>query len=33
MRDLTDEMAGITPVPVTDITNNNDLNLVGNAGI
>jgi len=33
MRDLTDEMAGVTPVPVTDITNNNDLNLVGNIGI
>src|SRR4051794_98728 len=33
MRNLTDEMAGITPVPVTDITNNNDLNLVGNTGI
>ena len=26
-------MAGVTPVPVTDITNNNDLNLVGNVGI
>ncbi len=33
MRNLTDEMAGITPVPVTDITNNNDLNVVGNVGI
>ena len=33
MRSLTDEMAGIIPVPVTDITNNNDLNLVGNVGI
>jgi hypothetical protein len=33
MRDLTDEAAGVTPVPVTDITNNNDLNLVGNIGI
>lgn len=33
MRDFTDEMAGITPVPITDITNRNDLNLVGNAGI
>jgi hypothetical protein len=33
MRSLTDEMAGITPVPVTDITNDNDLNLVGNIGI
>src|SRR5580704_1509602 len=33
MRSFVDEMAGITPVPVTDITNNNDLNLVGNVGI
>src|SRR5712671_1846836 len=33
MRNLTDEMAGVTPVPVTDITNSNDLNLVGNTGI
>ena len=33
MRDLTDEQAGITPVPVSDITNRNDLNVVGNAGI
>src|SRR5260221_7806756 len=33
MRSLTDEMAGITPVPVTDITNDNDLNIVGNVGI
>ncbi len=33
MRTLTDAMAGVTPVPVTDITNNNDLNLVGNIGI
>jgi hypothetical protein len=33
MRDLTDELKGITPVPVTDITHNPDLNLVGNAGI
>jgi hypothetical protein len=33
MRNLTDEMAGITPVPVTDITNNADLNVVGNVGI
>ena len=32
-RNLTDEMAGITPVPVTDITNNADLNVVGNVGI
>ncbi len=33
MRSFVDEMAGVTPVPVTDITNNNDLNLVGNVGI
>jgi len=33
MRDLTDESTGITPVPVSDITNSNDLNVVGNAGI
>jgi hypothetical protein len=33
LRNLTDEAAGITPVPVTDITNNNDLNVVGNVGI
>ena len=33
MRDFTDEMAGVTPVPITDITNDNDLNLVGNVGI
>jgi hypothetical protein len=33
MRTLTDELHGITPVPVTDITNNNDLNVVGNVGI
>jgi len=33
MRNLTDEMAGITAVPVTDITNSNDLNVVGNVGI
>ncbi len=33
MRDLTDEPAGITPVPVADITNRNDLNVVGNAGV
>lgn len=33
IRTLTDEIAGITPVPVTDITNNNDLNVVGNVGI
>jgi outer membrane protein assembly factor BamB len=33
VRDFTDEAAGITPVPVSDITNSNDLNVVGNAGI
>ena len=33
MRNFTDEMAGITPVPITDITNDNDLNVVGNVGI
>ena len=33
MRDFTDERKGITPVPVTDITNDNNLNIVGNAGI
>ncbi len=33
LRDLTDELGGITPVPVTDVTNNNDLNVVGNVGI
>jgi hypothetical protein len=33
LRDFTDEMAGVTPVPVIDITNSNDLNVVGNAGI
>lgn len=33
MRSLTDEMAGITPVPITDITNDNDLNIVGNVGV
>ena len=33
MRDLTNEVAGVTPVPVTDITNNNALNVVGNVGI
>jgi hypothetical protein len=33
MRNFTDEMAGVTPVPVADITNRNDLNVVGNAGI
>jgi outer membrane protein assembly factor BamB len=33
LRDLTNELAGVTPVPVIDITNRNDLNLVGTAGI
>jgi len=33
LRDLTNELAGITPVPVTDVTNSNDLNVVGTAGI
>lgn len=33
LRDFTDERAGVTPVPITDITNDNDLNLVGNIGI
>lgn len=33
VRDFTDESAGVTPVPITDITNSNDLNLVGTIGI
>jgi hypothetical protein len=33
LRDFTDERAGVTPVPVSDITNSNDLNVVGNAGV
>jgi hypothetical protein len=33
IRDFTDELAGITPVPIIDITNSNDLNIVGNVGI
>lgn len=33
VRDFTNEMAGVTPVPITDITNNNNLNVVGNVGI
>lgn len=33
LRDFSDEQAGVTPVPVSDITNSNDLNIVGNAGI
>lgn len=32
-RDFTDETAGITPVPIVDVTNNNELNLVGNVGV
>jgi len=32
-RDLTNPSAGIIPVPIVDITNNNNLNLVGNVGI
>jgi len=33
IRDLTNELDGVTPVPVADITNSNDLNLVGDVGI
>ncbi len=33
MRDLTNEAAGVTPVPIIDITNSADLNIVGNVGI
>ena len=33
VRDLTNELGGVTPVPVTDITNDNNLNVVGNLGI
>jgi hypothetical protein len=33
MRDFTDELHGIVPVPVADITNRPDLNVVGNVGI
>jgi outer membrane protein assembly factor BamB len=32
-RDLTNPAAGITPVPVVDVTRNNNLNIVGNVGI
>ncbi len=32
-RDLTDRAAGITPVPIADITEDNDLNIVGDVGI
>lgn len=33
LRDFTDETAGVTPVLVVDITNDNALNIVGNVGI
>src|SRR5271165_5789307 len=33
LRDFTDELNGIVPVPVADITNRPDLNVVGNVGI
>jgi len=33
LRDFTDELAGVVPVPVTDITGRGDLNVVGNVGI
>jgi hypothetical protein len=33
MRNFTNEMSEITPVPITDVTNNNNLNVVGNVGI
>jgi hypothetical protein len=33
MRDFTDELAGVVPVPVLDITGRGDLNVVGNVGI
>jgi len=33
MRDFTDEVAGVVPVPVIDITGRGDLNIVGNVGI
>jgi outer membrane protein assembly factor BamB len=33
MRDFTDEMNGVIPVPVTDITSRPDLNIVGNVGV
>ena len=32
-RDLTDRAAGITPVPIADITGDNNLNIVGDVGI
>ena len=33
MRDFSNETSGVTPVPIADITKNNDLNIVGNVGI
>lgn len=33
LRDFTNELAGVTPVPIIDITNSNDENVVGTAGI
>jgi outer membrane protein assembly factor BamB len=33
MRDFTDELAGVVPVPAIDITGRGDLNIVGNVGI
>lgn len=32
-RDLTNPAGGVTPVPVADVTRNNNLNIVGNVGI
>ena len=32
-KDLTDRAAGITPVPIADITEDNNLNIVGDVGI
>jgi hypothetical protein len=32
-RDFTNPAAGVTPVPIVDITHNNNLNVVGNVGI
>src|SRR5690242_14464538 len=32
-RDFTNPAAGVTPVPITDVTDNINLNVVGNAGI
>lgn len=32
-RDFTNPAAGVTPVPITDITHDNNLNIVGNVGI